>query len=224
MRYLDFAAGNQTGQRVLPERIIMAIDASPSMDDTDWPPSRLAAAIDAVIALVMRKARSAPEDTVGILAYARNAWWMLKPVIVGEHTDQLCQAASQIETKGATNISAALDTAKDLLRAGGSGSWLSRLLGGTANAPQRGFTNRIVLLTDGHHNVGGDPVPVARFLKSTGVCIDCVGIGGDPSDVDEALLKSVASKRPDGTPRYAFIGDKSSLIEKFEQLAGRITR
>ena len=62
-------------------------------------------------------------------------------------------------------------------------------------------------------------------MKQSGVTIDCVGIGGEPSDVDEPLLRAIASFHADGvTPRYAFIGDKSNLIEKFEELAGRITR
>ena len=84
---------------------------------------------------------------------------------------------------------------------------------------------RIVLLTDGYHNTGRDPLPIAKELKGAGVCIDCIGIGGEPSDVDEDLLKAIASTHADGvTPRYAFIGDKADLIQRFEELAGRITR
>ena len=55
--------------------------------------------------------------------------------------------------------------------------------------------------------------------------IDCVGIGGDPSAVNEVDLRTIASRHADGvTPRYAFIGDKGGLIKKFEELAGRISR
>ena len=84
--------------------------------------------------------------------------------------------------------------------------------------------NKLVL---SYLSLNGPSLPYDAFkdLKKAGVCIDCVGIGGKPTDVDEGLLKAVASRHPDGvTPRYAFIGDKSDLIEKFEALAGRITR
>ena len=52
----------------------------------------------------------------------------------------------------------------------------------------------------------------------------CVGIGGKPTDVNEKLLKSIASKYPDSSPRYRWIGDKKGLVQHFHQLAGRITR
>lgn len=43
-------------------------------------------------------------------------------------------------------------------------------------------------------------------------------------EVNEEILKSIASCHPDGTPRYRWIGDKEQLVEHFKQLAGRITR
>ena len=52
----------------------------------------------------------------------------------------------------------------------------------------------------------------------------CIGIGGAPHDVDEPLMKHIASEYPDGSKRYRWIGDKERLAQHFHCLAGRITR
>ena len=76
----------------------------------------------------------------------------------------------------------------------------------------------IVLLTDGHSNTGPDPVQVASQLKAMNVRLDIIGIGGSPSQVNEADLKQMASIL-DGQLRYWFIRDKTTLVRKFEALA-----
>ncbi len=225
MRYLDFAAGQADPRGQKPERLILAIDASPSMDDTDWPPSRLAAAIAAAVALIARKLKIAPDDEVGIVAYASKAWWVAQPAVVRKKHTTLRGALSGIRTRCATNITSALQLAGPALRRGQRPTLLDRLLPPIKVADSDGCVPRIVILSDGFHNTGDSPRGEAKALKKKGVCIDCVGIGGKPSDVDEKLLKAIASTHADGvTPRYTFIGDKGELIEKFEELAGRITR
>jgi hypothetical protein len=54
-----------------------------------------------------------------------------------------------------------------------------------------------------------------------GVIIDCIGIA-DRAKVDEATLRGIASKNPDGSARYCFVQDRESLIRKYETLAGHI--
>ena len=78
------------------------------------------------------------------------------------------------------------------------------------------------MLTDGEHNQGGSPITVASRLKNGGVIIDCIGIGGSPKDVDEKLLEEIASRNPDGSIRYCFIGDQQQLLRKYENLAHHI--
>ncbi len=225
MKYLGFTNGSADCGKGHVERLVLAIDASPSMHDTDWPPSRLQAATEAAIALVKRKTQIAPHDEVGALAYANSSWWLAHPDVVGKYQNRTCRSIKRISTSGATNITSALLRAKPVLLERRSRSLLDRLIfPGTATESAK-VIPRIILLTDGHHNDDSDPLPAARDLKEAGVCIDCIGIGGSPNDVDEDLLKEIASKHADGvTPRYAFIGDKSELIQKFEELAGRITR
>lgn len=223
MNYLDFVSSLQTGNGPTTERLMIAIDVSPSMADSDWPPSRLKAATEAAAALIRRKREIAPSDEVGIVAYAGSANTVCKPMPV-EGDAKLLKALRWLRTGSGTSISAALVAAQKHLPTTSGASWWDRLVKiDSESRPER--VQRIILLTDGHHNSGKDPEPIARTLKSVGVCIDCIGIGGSPSAVDEALLKRIASQHRDGrTPRYVFIGDKGSLIQKFEELAGRITR
>ncbi len=222
MRYLSFASGTNGSATSRPERLVIAIDASPSMEDTDWPPSRLDAAKEAAAALIERKQRIAPEDEVGIVSYADKASTHCSPFAVGKEKALLYKAIGKIKTGMWTNITAALKESGKFLGTESSGFVKALFL----RAPSQELrSNRIILLSDGFHNHGDDPEPIATRLKNVGVCIDCVGIGGDPDCVDEDRLKEIASLQPDGvTPRYAFIGDKSDLIAKFEQLAGHITR
>lgn len=169
-----------------------------------------------------RKREIAPDDEVGIVSYSHSATVLSEPLSIGSSIGQLSTALDQLSVGNATSISAGLTAAQDLLFP--RGTWWDKLVD-VAVAPGPERIRRIVLLTDGHHNSGSSPKSVGRTLKAAHVCIDCVGIGGDPSAVDEPLLKKIASTFADGkTPRYAFIGDKDSLITKFEDLAGRITR
>ena len=78
------------------------------------------------------------------------------------------------------------------------------------------------MLTDGEHLGDENPVTIAARLKKAGVIIDCIGIGGSPKDVDEKLLKQIASRNSDGSVRYCFIGDQQELIRKYQSLAQHI--
>ena len=222
MRYLDFAS-NTVGDAQW-ERLIVAIDVSSSMDQDDWKPTRLEAVKEATAALIEQKRRIAPEDEVAIVTFDDEAQVMCQPVAVNSGTHQLYQAIGAIQLGGCTNMRAALTVSQGLLQRRARKSMIDRWLPDPSiRSDERRL--RIVLLTDGYHNDGRSPKAVATKLKRDNVCIDCIGIGGDPSAVDEDLLKAIASKQADGvTPRYVFIGDKGELIQKFEQLAGRIAR
>lgn len=82
---------------------------------------------------------------------------------------------------------------------------------------------QVVLLSDGHHNCGASPRAVAKKIKEKAI-LECVGIGGRPSDVDTRLMKAIASERPDGTKRYRWIGEREELVKHFTDLAGGISR
>lgn len=119
-----------------------------------------------------------------------------------EDLARILSAIERVDYLGNTNIRAALKLAYRVLRG--------------SRRPKQ-----VVFLTDGQNNCG-DPEGIAEKLRSIAT-IHCVGIG-DPDEIDEALLKRIASPKPDGRPRYRWIGDPDELEEHFRELAGRISR
>ena len=173
------------------------------MTDTDWKPSRLDAAMDAAKAFAGRLANDEPDASVAVVAYGCSARTICQPTRARD-LSRIRHAIDQIDVMGSTNMKAGMKEAQ-------------RLLG-----RDRDRTCQVVLLSDGH-NTGGSPRNGANELK-TFTTVECVGIGGRPTDVDEALLKGLASVGPNGEPRYRWIGDKERLVRHFHDLAGRITR
>ena len=209
-RFLDDPIAGEPQKRNLPAPrpsdapiAVLVIDASPSMEYTDWKPSRLQAAEDAAKAYVKRLKNGAPNTRVAVVAYHQHARTVCKLTPV-ERDDYLTKRIDGISTNSATNITAGLEGAHSILK--------------KVNGKRQ-----VVLLTDGEHNYGPKPHDVATELRKIAV-LEIVGIGGSPADVDEKLLKSIASAYPDGRKRYHWIGDKEELVVHFEQLAGRLAR
>ncbi len=233
--YLTLAEERETLAEL--ERLFTVLDVSLSMEDKDWKPSRLAGAKKAAMALVREKGKLYPYDEVGLISFSSDAELVHPLTAVGAGRKSLESALRGLETDSATNIAAGLRVAaRELLPGDGQSApekaiesakkWAAQFLGVsgqpvTAQQSEDRVARRIILLTDGAHNRGGDPRKVAQHLKDRGVSIECVGIGGGPRYVDEACLRAIASKNPDGSPRYWFIGDQEELVEKFEVL-GRI--
>ena len=182
---------------------VLIIDASGSMFETDWKPSRLRAAQEAGHAYIRRLCSEESNARVAVVAYGSNAKLVVGLTCVRKH-GELILCINSIKGLGCTNITAGLSIAFRLLKAN-----------------QR--NGQAILLTDGGHNVGSAPNHIAKDLKKCAV-IECVGIGGSPADVDEGLLRQIASSYPDGSKRYRWIGDKERLVEHFHNLAGRLVR
>ena len=240
MKYLNFA--NPVSGNGKPEFLMTLIDLSPSMEDDDWKPSRKAGAIKANIELIKLKARHHPRDVAGVIGFGSYAELLHDPVKLANGARSICDSLKHIPDPNGTNFTAALEMAEDcffgtpkplknyiarrpLIRA------LSELFyepdqhvpGSTRElCTNKGMTRRIILLTDGEHNGISKPEKVADRLKSAGIVIDCIGIGGTPKDVDEARLKRIASRNPDGSIRYCFIGDQQKLLRKYQTLAHHI--
>jgi Mg-chelatase subunit ChlD len=240
MKYLNFA--NRVIRGILLEILIIIIDLSGSMDAKDWKPSRKAGAIKANKELVKTEAQYHPQDKVGIIGFGTDAEILHEPVCLSQGAGSLLNALSTLPDMGYTNFKAALQLAEACLsgrpvaagRNAGSGvvsGFLSWLLYDkplrASNYIRETLSNdnclrRIIMLTDGDYNEGGSPLKVARRLKDAGVVIDCIGIGGSPTDVKEENLKEIASRNADGSVRYCFIGDQQQLIRKYESLAHHI--
>lgn len=87
---------------------------------------------------------------------------------------------------------------------------------GRINEP-RAF-RRVVLFTDGHHNVSGDPVAVAEAVKRTGAQLVCVGCADQEADVDMAMLNRMASLDECGRPCVEFAGTPGELVRFMTEL------
>ncbi len=221
------------------ELIYVLIDYSPSMESGDYQPSRKLGAIEANRRLIEAKAALFGDDRIGIIAFSGDARCLHRPVAAGTHREELYQSLGRdISVSGGTDFSVAMELAEESLFGNRpditSPGWLGRIVGGLFESSGSGtpanrspkaeddITRRIIMLTDGEHNGDGDPVQVAHRLKKAGVIIECIGIAGSPNEVDEVMLKRIASRDEAGKPRYCFIGDTSSLIRKYKSMANQI--
>lgn len=232
MKYLNFA--NRIQSNDLPEMLLTLIDLSGSMEISDMKPTRRAAAIRANQEIVKIKAQQHPEDKIGVIGFQASAKLLLAPTFS-------CNIGNLEETIDNTVLTGGTDFVEPLKLAykcfcGRAIATLqnpvSKMLSNFFLEPgidkclsvstTEGTTKRIILLTDGEHLGDENPIPIATKLKRAGVIIDCIGIGGSPKNVDEKLLKQIASHNADGSIRYCFIGDQQELLQKYHSLSHHI--
>jgi len=229
---------NKFGHRAQPggltEDLVLVIDQSASMNSTDLKPSRMQAALDAGNALLGIKRKNYSADRVGIVSFSRDSQ-IVHPLSKIDGAFSSMQAnLRQIQCKSSTNITGGLARAWQMLnpkikvRQHNLLGTISKLVFSEGQAgndkTSNGSAMRIILLSDGVHNYGKQPLALAEELKECGVHIHTVGIGGSPQaqDFDEAMLKRLASLNPKGKPDYCFITDTDSLIREFKGLAHHI--
>lgn len=187
-----------------PRNAVIVMDVSPSMLSDDWDPTRLAGGQQAAKRFVSRLAADEPAARVAIVTYSRSAEIVCDLTSV-QDSATIFKLIDAIQTGSATNLTAGLIEADRLLRRAGPS------------------VRQVIAVTDGAHNHGRYPYTAAKQLRESAV-LEIVGIGGSPADVNETLLKDLASSYADGRKRYRWIGDPEELERHFDNLAGRITR
>lgn len=234
--FLQFA--HPPCQREVIEFLITLLDVSPSMLTEDLEPHRLAVACSANGKLITTKAARHPKDIVGLITFGGEAHLRHRPVMVGNNAPSLLRALNDPCCADWTNFDAALTLAESVLlppdkatakvARGMMRLWTKVTSGDDQTTRQHGeissterCVRRVVLLSDGKRTKGPSPEPTAERLKARGVIIDCIGIA-DRANVDEATLKAIASRNPDGSVRYCFVQERESLMRKYESLAGHI--
>ncbi|MBK8270875.1 MAG: VWA domain-containing protein [Planctomycetes bacterium] len=162
--------------------------------------TKLEVAKRASVTLVVNKAMIDADDEIGVMEFNNNATilWHLSPLRTNRRS--IIEAIQRMTSDGGTDI------AKPLELADANFCW-----------HRNNVVRRIIILTDG---MGGYPLPIAESLKQRGVIIDAIGIGENPSGVNESLLKKMAST-VDGELRYRFIKDEMSLIKYYTLLANK---
>lgn len=183
------------------EEITMVTDVSGSMGERyDGRFTKLQAVIRAGISMIVEKYHVDPNDEVGLVRFNRRGEVVFPIYPLVTYKPQLIQAVQSLTHGGGTDINEGLKTARGLF------DW-SRM----------DVVRRIILLTDGQ---GGHPLSTAEDLKHRGVVIDVVGVGDQPGNVNEKLLKAVAST-VQGELRYRFIKDQKTLVDEYTKLAGK---
>ena len=184
-----------------PRCFLPLIDNSGSMQGTDFPPSRIAAACGAVVDLAQFLLNKSPSSYLGIGTFATDF--------------HLCTAPAEVKSRCSEIVASLADLGEV-----GSTEMRKGLLGihGMMRSCPKGMQVVVIMLTDGH-NTGRNPVRVAQEIRETGADIWAIGIGARPQYVDEPLLSRIVS-RPEN---YFFVGNfqgPQAIVQAFEYVAG----
>lgn len=183
------------------EDTFVVMDVSGSMaEKLDNQATKLEAAARAQGNMALQKYQIDPRDRLGIVTFDDVGHLVLPLSEIGQNKRKILQILKELQIGGGTDIDVGLCTAAD------SFDWTLH-----------DVVRRIVLLTDGH---GGHPLRTAQSLKDKGCVIDVVGIGPSPAEVDEKLLKKVASIIQ-GEVRYRFIKDHKALMQHYTDLGDK---
>ena len=177
------------------------LDNSGSMQGTDIPPSRIQVACQAVIQMLRFLLERSPLSYVGIGTFAHDFRRCSEPLQVGKHFNRLVASLSNLGDSGSTEMRKGLLGIQKMI----------------ASCPSD-LKTVVIMLTDGC-NTGRSPVNAAEEIVAGGADIWTIGVGASPSDVEEDLLRKLAS-RPDG---YTFIGNwegPEAILNAFRRVAG----
>jgi Ca-activated chloride channel family protein len=208
--------------------IMLAMDVSSSMNQTDISPSRLEAAKKAAIAFIDRQKDS---NQIGIVAFASFAQLVQPPSI---DPQKLEKAISRLTTGRGTAIGSGILTALDTIaefNQNGADNNSGRNSAARTPIPTGEYEpDIVVLLTDGVNNAGPDPLEAAQVAVDNGVRVYTIGYGTSASateqgngffrggfnrGIDEEALKTIAALT--GGEYYA-ASSASELQKVFDSL------
>ncbi len=184
------------------ETLVFIVDRSGSMVAKCGYTSRIGAARDAIIACLDTRQQMGADDTVMVIAFNETAKLVLPLMRCRDHRPRIDTAIRSITADGGTTIRKPLELALPLLT--------------------RQPNVHLVLLSDGQDTE--DATSAARRLKNKGVIIETIGVADDPSEVDEGVLKGVASVL-NGKVLYRFIRDAHEMVQYFRtDIAHRLVK
>ncbi len=156
--------------------VILTLDVSRSMIQTDIPPSRLAAAKKAALTFIDRQQAN---NDIGLVAFAGYAQTLLAP---GRDTEALEKAVNGLTTGRGTAIGSGILTALDTIAQANPKVALSDR--GNAQdiqvtpVPKGEYVpDIVVVLTDGVNTTGADPLAAAQQAADRGVRVYTIGYG-----------------------------------------------
>jgi Ca-activated chloride channel family protein len=189
--------------------IVIALDVSGSMEETDLVPNRLEAAKAVIQDFVRRR----PSDRIGLVVFGREAYTHIPPTLDhGTYLRMLAELHLGIIDGNGTAIGNGIGVALNRLRRSDARSKV------------------IIVLTDGENNAGNiSPLEAARYAQKLGVKIYTIlagdndpeaegargARGGQRQPVNPKLLEQIASMTG-GTPYLAT--DTRALVQRFQKI------
>ena len=174
------------------EEFVIGIDVSGSMAGPfTGAASKLDAGTTAARNVFIDRTHLDANDRGGLLSFTGKARTETAVQTLRTGRREVLMALQRLSPGGTTNIDSALRHAQAML------DWTFT-----------DVTRRICLVTDGY---GGHPQRTTQKLKDLGVIIDVIGIGDSERNVNERMLRSVAST-VHGESRYVFVRDMASLL------------
>ena len=189
-----------------PARCVFVIDISESMQARIGDKTRLKCACDAAISFCQKKIGRARIE-IAVVTYSDTAEVRLPLTLLGKDLSNLTSVLDRLTAEWTTNITDGLHLAFNLL-----------FPVATTVSRNRHQANYIICLTDGHHNTGPSPEKIGDQIKASNITLASVGIGIDPSEVDEVILKKISSLH-EGKSLYRFVRSQDELISHYRQLA-----
>lgn len=199
--------------------IMLALDVSDSMTDTDLPPSRLVAARRMAQAFVNGR----KNDRIGLVVFAGEAY-SLCPLttdysLVKQYLGDL--NAQMIRTSG-TAIGDAL--ARCIVRMRDRPTTPADSIRQDSLTVERERSKVIILLSDGDNTAGNlDPITAARLAKAFAIKVYTIAVGkpvasvSEAATVDEGILKTIATT---GNGSFFRATDARRLRAVFAQING----
>jgi Ca-activated chloride channel family protein len=143
--------------------------------------------------------RLGPRDSVGIVAFSRDAWVVLEPTSV-HHRHRILRAINRLHPRASTNTEAGLHLGYNL----------------AVRNYQQGAINRVILASDGMANVGiTDPdvlLGYARDYHGRDVYLSTVGVGR--GGYDDQFMEQLADQ---GNGNYSYLDSRNAAERIFSQ-------
>ena len=176
--------------------VVLVLDRSGSMRESDYRPTRIDAAKAAAASFLQQ---IQPGDSTALVSF--NAEVTIDAPITGER-ERTLTALRRIQPGGKTAVGDGLQEAIEILERGAEDT-----------------VKAIVLLSDGVSNRGSDPLRVAALARERGIPVFTVGIGTSKEEFDEATLREVAAMTGG---EYLYAPDESELNRVYQRMGGKV--
>ncbi len=171
--------------------VVLVVDRSGSMlDDNKFIDLR-----DAIDVFVQTLQSTPVEEQVGLASYSSTA--SIDSLLTTD-IDQITAAMLRLRANGFTSISRGMNAGKQIMDASRSAEFVERTM---------------IVLTDGIHNTGPNPIGVANALAADNVTIHTITFG---SDADQARMTQIATI---GSGRHFHAVDGDQLREIYREIA-----